>query len=489
MNKSFHDILRSLAMFILLVQVFLLGACLPPPPPPAGLSSGERDMWRALHGSEGRVTIADVELRELPSDVRVINPGPWRANPDGGVLISSGRNGREQFNAGIRGYWETDIEADERSGTPARKQFTGVSVGANWRVGTKQLYPHAPPPEKPFLKMTDEERDIYKRIRGDYARAAKVYLDCNSSSAMACFCVTREGKQFRTVADNWYLIVAIVGNRGIICWNTPGFERIIQPYRRAFRRFEIRRKYFIRAREVNRQCIREIRPCRSDNGGPANPPMETATKADLEQTVSSAVLIAMKGKRGVLKLGGMTIREAPRRVQFISERSSEPGIVSLFPLRASKFPYPTYIKLPEIDKAIERPDGSLWAVYTHVLLYPYINTDSGSGVWAEITMHDGVGIDKARSAFWLGAGFPQHLDAVFIPPQGKASRRFIKDWCIAIFVRSPDVLVVWRTPPGWSGSSYSGSFGYRRFRLVGLTDRTVRDAYGLSYLKELLPPK
>jgi len=155
--------------------------------------------------------------------------------------------------------------------------------------------------------------------------------------------------------------------------------------------------------------------------------METAATTGLDKSITVEVLNAMKGDGNPLKLGGLTIREAPRRTQFISE-GSEPGLVSLFPPRVSRFPDPDRVTLPEVCRYVKVPNSTaLMTINVDTWLYPHINTDSGTGIWAEITMYKGGwGSDLIQSAFWLDADSPQHMAAVFIPPQGKVSRRFIK---------------------------------------------------------------
>jgi hypothetical protein len=152
----------------------------------------------------------------------------------------------------------------------------------------------------------------------------------------------------------------------------------------------------------------------------------------------------------------------------------------------------------EWDDKDERGKPIKVGIGVHMWIWPEINSDSGTGVWAQVTRPFPAREPTDKSAkqsfrvldqsFWLDARTPGHLESLFVRAEAGPSRQFVKDWSMALFVRDSDVLLAWRSNSTWKADKTGApASGYRRLRIKGATDPKIQDACGERYLEELFP--
>jgi len=480
---------RSLLMVCLVMMALGLGGCALTCPMPKGLGAEEAELWQAMHGGEARVTVGGRVLREMPSRRTILSAGPYPYNRQGDRSVGLCVTESGELNVTMRGYWKGDVDAREGCGCPARSGFTGASVHYYRRPVLEETSQGGQQSQAPATTGVPADKDAGELPKGWSKIPSCTLLDADSNKPMEIACVTKDGRWLRKVDDNWYIIVALAGTRGLICWDAPGQEQHTGPYRRAFRRFSLR-PYLGDAEEASRHCIEEHLPL-WPSGGPVEPPLEEASEVELADAIRSSVLEAMKGKGRPLTLAKTIVTEAPRDTDLVGPLlyGSRWRSTYLFTetriMEVSRY---WYEEDPQGQTKKCRASVDLW-------LWPEINTDSGTGVWAQVKRpypSQGRPDRFTLQSLWLDARTPGHMESLFVRPEAKASRQFVEDWSMALFVHNSDVLLVWRSNSTWKAGKWTSKSrtpdtGYRRLRIKGVTDPNIKDACGSAYLEELFP--
>lgn len=64
-------------------------------------------------------------------------------------------------------------------------------------------------------------------------------LSSKKRSDLSIVLLNREGQEVSDVLNDWVLLIALSGKKGVICWNSQENDMIIAPYTEGFRRFRI----------------------------------------------------------------------------------------------------------------------------------------------------------------------------------------------------------------------------------------------------------
>jgi len=468
----------------LAMAVSWLGGCGPSYPVPNGLGPVETQLWQAMHGEDVRVTIGGRVLRDAPPK-NILHVSPLRVDPKGDRGVGGCVTESDIFLVTMRGHWKSGLGARETPDGQPRKNFTGVSVRFNRSPLPEEEGPQ--PARKLPAPATAPAPDYQGEVMASWPRPPScTLLSADSNEPMEIACLTKDGRWLRKVDDNWYVIVALAGTRGLVCIDSPGRETCTGPYRRFFRRFSLR-PFGGDPKYISRHCIEEHLPL-GPSGKPAEPPLEKAHEVEFPDVIQASVLESMKGYGRPLTLGNTVVTEAPAAAELV-------GTMRVRPQHSSYIITETRIMevsrewddKDEYDKPIKRGIGvDLW-------IWPDINTDSGTGVWAQVMMPGlARGGPKGEfglmQSFWLDARTPGHLESLFVRAEAGPSRQYVEDWSMALFVRNSDVLLAWRSNSTWKADKTGApASGYRRLRIKGATDPKIQDACGKAYLEELFP--